>query len=350
MPRYSIISASSDLSDYDLIVDVRSPSEYAQDHIQGAVNLPVLDDQQRHEVGILYKENGFLAAKKGASFVSENIAEILKHPALEISHTKKILIYCWRGGHRSNSLAHVLSAVGWKVFFINDGYKAYRNHVIESIEQFFTHSEIQLRVISGYTGSGKTHLLESLRQQGAQVLDLESLANHKGSIFGSINQGAQPSQRKFENLLLEASRKLSHKQPIFVEAESNKIGQIYCPAPLWLAMKAATVYEIQLPIQERVKCILSDYSFFTNNPAMVLKLVERLRSLRGGVLVEHWQSLIKQQNWNAFTRSILEEHYDKAYQQAGKQNSCFASPDRCLPVSSFSSDGFSQVAQQLLEC
>ena len=350
MPRYSIISAASELSCYDLIIDVRSPSEYAEDHIQDAVNLPVLNDQQRHEVGILYKENGFSAAKIGAALVSENISKILQNPALELGHTKKILIYCWRGGHRSNSLAHVLSAIGWKVYIMDHGYKAYRNHVIRSLQHFFTHPEIQLRIISGYTGSGKTHLLEQLAQQGAQVLDLESLANHKGSIFGAVNQGAQPSQRKFENLLLEATRAFSHDQPIFVEAESNKIGQIYCPAPLWQAMKAAKVYEIQLPIQERVKCILSDYAFFTKNSTMVLELIERLRSFRGGALIEHWKSLIEKDDWEAFTLSILEEHYDHAYQQAGEKNSAFLTPHQHLPVESFSTTAFAQVAHKLLEC
>ena len=213
-----------DFSEFDEVIDVRTPLEFEEDHLPGARNLPVLNNEQRVEVGTLYKESPFKGRKLGAHYVSESIAG---HLAGSLSETKpgwNPLIYCWRGGQRSTAFATVLRSIGWRARTLEGGYKAYRRFVIEGLVHKLSEPELQFRIISGLTGVGKTRLLEALRREGTQVIDLEAMANHRGSLLGSL--GKQPSQRHFETLLHTALSKLDPSRPIFAEAESNRIGSL----------------------------------------------------------------------------------------------------------------------------
>ncbi len=303
--------------DFDLIIDARSPQEYEIDHVDGAINLPVLSDEQRREIGILYSEHAFGAAKVGAALVAENIAAHLKNTLSEIEDDTRILVYCWRGNQRSSALAHVLSQVGWNVTLINGGYRGYRKHVIDTIESFFENPDLRLIMIDGYTGTGKTILLKELSKNGSQIIDLEGLANHKGSLFGHPNSGNQPTQKQFESSLFSTLAKLDSTLPIYIEAESSRIGNVFCPPPLWKKMKLAEVIEIDMPIDQRTLIIKQDYQHFFSQQEHVIKLLDLLKQNRGTTLVNEWKKLATENEWDAFISSLLIKHYDLCYQPPG---------------------------------
>ena len=196
MKHVETITLPHDLGEFSEIIDVRAPSEYAEDHLPGAVNLPVLNDNERIEVGKIYRTNPFEARKLGAQLISSNAAKHLASHLADKSRDYTPLLYCWRGGMRSNSLAHILRSIGWRARVIDGGYKAFRKFVTEDLEEQLNKPGLSLTVLSGQTGVAKTRLLHTLREQGAQIIDLEGLANHKGSALGS--QGEQPTQKAFE--------------------------------------------------------------------------------------------------------------------------------------------------------
>jgi len=240
------VTAEPWLHTYSEIIDVRSPAEYAEDHWPGAINLPVLDDAERAEVGTLYKQvDPFTARKRGASLVAQNIARHLQTHFADKDRDYHPLIYCWRGGQRSASLALVLSQVGWQVTVLQGGYKTYRAWVrrqLQTLPQQFTY-----RVLCGPTGSGKTLLLHYLHQQGAQVLDLEELACHRGSLLGAEWGRPQPSQKSFESQLVQVFLKWDPAKPVWVEAESAKVGQLHLPPALWQALTKPTASRCSCP-------------------------------------------------------------------------------------------------------
>ena len=258
MPSSVIYTQQPWRETYSEIIDVRSPSEYAEDRIPGAINLPVLDDTERAEVGTIYKQiNPFNARKIGAALVAKNIAQHLQQHFIDKNKDYHPLIYCWRGGQRSNSMAAVLSQIGWRVMVLEGGYKTYRAYVRQQLEQLPT--QFTYKVLCGFTGSGKTFILRRLQQRGIQVLDLEAIANHREE--WQAQPTPQPSQKHFESLLLQQLQKFNCDRIVWVESESNKIGQIYLPLPLWQQMKQSQCIEIQVPIDSRIAFLLGEYSY-----------------------------------------------------------------------------------------
>jgi tRNA 2-selenouridine synthase len=297
---------------YSDIIDVRSPSEFAHDHIPESINLPVLNDQQRAQVGTIYKqESPFKARKLGAAWVAQNIAMHLQQHFTDQPKEYHPLVYCWRGGQRSGSMALVLTQIGWRVTLLKGGYQTYRAWVRSQLETL--PHQFEYRILAGLTGSAKTYILQNL---SAQALDLEGLANHRGSLLGALFDSPQPTQKGFESRLLAAFRTLDPSQPVWLEAESSKIGQVYLPQALWKKMQASTGVELQVAMRDRVNYLLSEYPQWIENPQQLKQKLERLTARYGKVQIQHWADLIERQQWSAFVQSILEEHYDPAYRRS----------------------------------
>lgn len=309
------------LETYSDIIDVRSKSEFAEDHIPGAINLPVLNDAERAEVGTVYKQCPFTARKVGAALVSKNISQHLAGHFVAKEKNYKPLVYCWRGGQRSGSMALVLGQIGWRVTILEGGYKTYRNYVRDQLE--YLPAQFNYQVLCGLTGSGKTYILRQMQERGAQVLDLESLANHRGSLLGEEWQGncsIQPSQKYFETLLLQQLQNFDMSQPVWVESESNKIGQVHLPQLLWQKMKLASCVEIQLPMAERVKFLLEEYPHLVTYPEILKAKLEKLKFRCGKNQLNLWNQLIDTEKWDAFVQDILQSHYDPTYSQSRQRN------------------------------
>jgi tRNA 2-selenouridine synthase len=297
------------------IIDVRSPSEFAEDHLPGAINLPVLDDQERAKVGILYKQvSPFTARKVGAALVAANVSRHLSGHFADQEKDYQPLVYCWRGGQRSNSMAMILCQIGWRVTVIQGGYKTYRAYVREQLEQ--VPQQFDYQVLCGLTGTGKTHLLQKLIQAGAQVLDLEGLARHRGSLLGEEWQIPQPSQKWFESLLLQQFQQFDPQQPVWVEAESNKVGQIYLPRSLWQCMTEASGVEVRLPLAQRVQHLLQNYPHLIAHPQVGIEKLERLKPRYGSAKLAEWVHLIQTAQWEKLVEDLLLHHYDPTYRHA----------------------------------
>ncbi len=305
--------------DFDEIIDVRSPAEFIEDYIPGALNLPVLSDSERAQVGTVYNTaSPFEARRLGAGLVSANIACHLSGDLSGKDKDFRPLIYCWRGGERSTALATVLSAVGWQPHLLDGGYKAYRTFVRQSLVSVLEGAP-PFRVIAGLTGSGKTWLLKQLDQLGVQVIDLEAIAGHRGSALGQEPCQNQPTQKRFENLLFERLSGLDLTKPIYVESESSRIGCLQIPDRLWSQMKAAPVIEISVPRQARTNYLLNTYPHFTDNSGLLLERLEPIRRLQSKELFAQWEDFITREDYVSFVDSILEHHYDPAYRRSRKK-------------------------------
>lgn len=305
-----------DLSDFDEIIDVRSPSEYAVDHIGGAVNLPVLYDDERITIGTIFKQiSAFRARKQGAAIVSRNISHHLETHFVEKEKDYHPLLYCWRGGQRSGSFATVLSDIGWSVTVIEGGYKTYRTEVIRTFRERFP--AMELFVLNGYTGSGKTHLLQALEAAGHQVLDLEGMAKHKGSVFGGDPENPQPQQKHFESLIYEQLVRFDPDRPVYVEAESAKIGRLNLPNSLWQKMKTAPVIEIAAPREERARQIILDYGDWIGDGERIETTLDRLKGFHSADTILQWKELAREKEWQKLVVGLLEQHYDRRYTVGG---------------------------------
>lgn len=346
MQQLETITLPHPLSDFASIVDVRSPLEFAEDHLPGAMNLPVLSNEERVEVGTLYKADPFAARILGARYISMNAAAHLATLEHSWDRDHQPLLYCWRGGLRSRSFGHIIRSVGWRARVLEGGYKAYRKFVITDLAARLASPSPAFHVLAGFTGTGKTRLLHQLREKGAQVLDLEGIANHRGSLLGNI--GLQPSQKLFENRLHQAISSFDPQHPVYTEAESNRIGALSIPASLWKKLNTATVTELQLPLESRAQLLLDDYPRFLTHPAELCELLDNLRSLRGHETVDRWHEFIASKNWTAFLTSILRDHYDLCYRPAGNEGSNYQAPTRTLEVSDHTSTAFQTAARQLL--
>ncbi len=313
------LDALESLSDFDEIIDVRSPAEFAEDHIPGAISCPVLDDAERAEVGTLYKQaSPFIAKKLGAAYISRNIATHLQNHFLERERQWRPLIVCWRGGMRSGSMTTIFRSIGWDAHQLEGGYKAFRHLVLaelDTLPQRFT-----FHVLSGSTGSAKTRILRSIAEQGGQVLDLEGLAAHRGSVLGQEPQQNQPGQKWFETQMWHVLSKLSATRPVFVEAESRKIGQLRLPQALYDAMGCAKRYQIQATQEARVSFLLSDYDHFLNDATHLKTQLNPLRPLLGHENIEQLNTLIDSGNFKELTRRLLEQHYDPLYERAQERH------------------------------
>ena len=304
------------LSEFDEVIDVRSEGEYAEDHVPGALSCPVLDNQERALVGTIYKQQSSFEAKKiGAALVSANIARHLRERFQDRPKEWRPLVYCWRGGSRSGSFAQVLAQIGWRVGQLDGGYKAYRRAVIADLETL--PSRFRWHVVCGMTGTGKSRLLRALADGGAQVLDLEALAAHRGSILGNLPDEPQPTQKTFESLVWHALRTFDPSRPVFVEAESKKIGRLRVPETLIEAMwKSGDCLVLDASIPVRVELLKSEYSHYVAAPQTLIDQIECLAALHGRDTVDRWQALAREGRADEFVADMLERHYDPAYMRS----------------------------------
>ena len=297
---------------FDTIIDVRSPLEFAEDHIVGAINCPVLSDLERQKVGTIYKkESSFKAKIIGSSLTAKNIAFHIENNFMEKKGSWQPLIYCWRGGQRSKAFSLVLSEVGWRTNQLKGGYKEYRNQVINFLDNIGP--KLKITLISGKTGSAKTKILKSIENEGGQILDLEGLANHKGSLLGKIPDLIQPSQKFFESLIFNKIQKLNLKDKIYIEAESSKIGNIHIPKSIWKKMINSPRIEISANVELRAKFLVSDYDYMCNDPTLINPIIKGLKNRLSKKLFDEWTNLIDRKKWFDLTKSFLENHYDPSY-------------------------------------
>ncbi len=309
----------SQLAEFDEIIDVRTPAEFADDHIPGAINCPVLSNEERITVGTLYKQaSPFEARKVGAALVAKNIAHHLETRFRDQPKSWKPLIYCWRGGQRSGAMSIILAQVGWAAHKLEGGYKTYRRDVLEKLDTL--PAIFRYRVLCGATGSGKSRLLGALAASGAQVLDLEGLAQHRGSVLGNLPEQPQPSQKWFETLLVQTLHGFDPGKPIFVEAESSKIGRIVLPAALLKVMHGSDCVLLDASPDARVALLVEDYRHFIEHPELLIAKLQVLLPFHGHQRLEHWRELIGSGAFDALVRELLELHYDPSYLRALGQN------------------------------
>ncbi|MFA8384720.1 MAG: tRNA 2-selenouridine(34) synthase MnmH [Pelagibaca sp.] len=300
---------------FDTVIDVRSPAEFAEDHVPGAINLPVLDNAERARVGTIYKQvSPFDARKLGAALVFRNAAN---HIETSLSHHEggwRPLVYCWRGGQRSGSFAWLLKEIGWRSDVVKGGYKSYRRLVVDMLHR----DALPFRFVQlgGYTGTAKTELLPLLAARGVQVIDLEGLANHRGSLLGAM--GEQPSQKAFETAVAGFLCRLDPARPVLVEAESSKIGQILVPPSVWEGMKVAPWIEVSAPLEARTEYLVRAYDDILSDTVSLQAKLAPLKAHRGEALVAQWTGLSAAGDKRALTRSLMEDHYDLAYAKSMK--------------------------------
>lgn len=329
------------------VIDVRSPGEFAEDHVPGAINLPVLDDAERERVGTLYKQvSSFEAKKVGAALVSRNIAQHLERHFAARPKSYNPLVYCWRGGSRSGSLTQILQQIGFAALQLEGGYKAYRRHVVAELAR--RPSQFAYRVVAGPTGSGKSRLLHALANEGAQVLDLEALAAHRGSLLGALPDQLQPSQKSFESTVWFALARFDPARPVFVESESKKIGALRVPDALIAAMRTSPCIHLEVPLAARVQLLTEDYVHFLSDPETIKRQLGYLAPLRGSDVVAAWQSLATRQAWPQLVAALLEQHYDPAYLKSLAKNYAAAPTDQLFSTDDLSSQGLQQLAREVL--
>ena len=296
--------------EYNIIIDVRTPLEFKEDHIPNSINYPVLTNKQRHEIGIEYKENSFYAKKVGASIISSNISKIINK--IKFDKKQKILIYCWRGGLRSLSLYLVLKQIGYDVTLLDGGYKNYRRFVVKFFET--SCEKYKFNQIMGVTGVGKTLFIKELSKT-YQVIDFEGLANHKGSILGNIPNKIQPSQKYFETLIYEKIKSFNSKKNIWVESESIKVGKLSIPSKIWKNMPLGKNVKVISSLEERVRFILKDYKYFTNTPTLMKEALKVLRKIIPKEEFLMIEENLKKEKYFQFVKSLIEYHYDRAYKK-----------------------------------
>ncbi|MFQ1699360.1 tRNA 2-selenouridine(34) synthase MnmH [Loktanella agnita] len=296
---------------FDTVIDVRSPAEFAEDHVPGAINLPALDNDQRAEVGTIYKQvSPFDARKIGAGMVIRNVADHIDGPLRGMDGGWRPLVYCWRGGQRSGVFRTILSEIGWRAETIKGGYQSYRRLVAQSL--YDVPLPHRLVLLDGNTGTAKTDLLPRLAARGVQVLDLEGLACHRGSLLGAM-PGGQPRQKAFETGLAVALAGLDPARPVVVEAESSKIGRLVLPKMLWQAMLAAPRIMMDVPLAARAAYLAHAYrEVIADTPALAARLAP-LRHLRGNAVVDRWVALSAAGALETLAGALVAEHYDPAY-------------------------------------
>ena len=312
--RVSIVA----LRDYPERIDVRSPSEFALDHVPGAANHPVLDDGERARIGTMYAGSPFTARKLGAALVARNIATMLETAFIDRPREWRPLVYCWRGGQRSRSLVQVLNEIGWRAVQLEGGYRAYRRHVVAELA--IRPWRFDFVVICGLTGSGKSRLLGALRAAGAQVLDLEAIARHRGSLLGDLPDDAQPSQKWFESQLADALAGLDPARPVYVESESRRIGSVQMPDALLARMRDGRVVSLESPLAQRVALLKEEYAHFLVAPGLLADRLQRLTELHGKAVTARWSAMASAGDWDALIGELLAAHYDPIYARSLERN------------------------------
>ncbi len=337
----------AELRTFDEVIDARSPSEFAEDHLPDAVNAPVLDDRERAQVGTIFKrESAFDAKRAGAPLAARNIARHIEQTFFDRPRRWRPLVYCWRGGGRSAAMVHMLRQVGWDPQRLDGGYKAFRRQVVAELETM--PRTLRFHVICGATGSGKSRLLEALAEAGAQVLDLEGLAAHRGSVLGELPDAPQPGQKAFETSLWTAISAFDHARPVFVESESKKVGNLRVPEELIAHMRDSRCIRLEASPATRVALLMEDYAHFVARPSALAAKLDCLKSLHGAERIESWKAQLETGAWEALVRDLLESHYDPAYRRSLLRNYRDAATAPPLAVEEIGREAFGALARKLL--
>ena len=332
---------------FDTLIDVRSPAEYALDHIPGAINCPALDNEERHIVGTLYKQQGaFEARRVGGAMVAANIARHLRERFADQPASWRPLVYCWRGGMRSSSVVQWLRLVGWDAQQLAGGYKAWRRHAITLLETICP--QLPLRVLCGPTGSAKTRILHALARQGAQVIDLEGCARHRGSVLGTLPGVAQPSQTAFETLLAQQVEGLDTSRPVYVEAESSRIGRLTVPMPLIRHLRASPFIEIQAGTSERLAFLLRDYAHLGDDRAALVQTLGTMRELHGQQVIDRWQAWAAEGALRPLFAELMALHYDPLYARSQSTHLYQWAQRQPVQAQDLTDEGIARVAQDIL--
>ena len=335
------------LDEFADVIDARSEGEFAEDHLPGAINWPSLNDEERKLVGTEYKQiSAFDAKKRGAAMVAQNIARHLERDVIHKPRDWQPLVYCWRGGKRSGSLALILDQIGFNVTLVDGGYKAFRTALVASLPNLA--AQFGYRVICGTTGSGKTRLLQALRAQGAQVLDLEALANHRSSVLGVIPGIPQPTQKAYDSLIWAALKSFDASRPVYIESESKKVGNVAIPEGLITAMRAAPCLQLDLSEDERVELLLEDYDFFVKDIEYFCDRLSALTQARGKEVVTSWQTRARSGDVASVVRELLVNHYDPVYLQSMKRNFAQYPTRTTVAPSNRSVEAMQALAQKML--
>ena len=327
-------------------IDVRSPAEFALDHLPGALNMPVLDDAERARIGTLYTGSAFEARRLGAALVARNIALMLDGAFADKARDWQPLVYCWRGGQRSRALAHVLNEVGWRAMQLDGGYRAYRRHVVAQLETL--PSRFRFVVLCGLTGSGKSRLLAALAAAGAQTLDLEAIARHRGSLLGEFPGVLQPSQKAFETAIAATLGALDPARIVFVESESKRIGKLQLPPSLLERMRGGERLALATPLDTRVTLLKNEYAHFLRDSALLTSRLQPLAPLIGKAKLAEWSAMAEARDWDTLIAELLELHYDPLYVRSLKANFGSITASRTLDVRDASDAGFGALARETL--
>jgi tRNA 2-selenouridine synthase len=334
------------VSGFDDIIDVRSEDEFATDHVPGSVNFPVLDNAERARVGTLYKQTSPFEAKRlGAALVAANIARHLQHEYFNRQRDWRPLVYCWRGGTRSEAFAHVLHQVGWRASRLDGGYQAYRRAVVADLAE--SPRRFRWKVICGLTGAGKSRLLRALGEAGAQVLDLEALAAHRGSVLGNLPDAPQPTQKMFESLVWNALNGFDPARTVYVEAESRKIGALRVPETMIEAMWASECVVLESAVATRVGLLKDEYSHFFDQVEALNAKLEHLVPLHGHAVIDKWKALARAGSWDELTADLLMRHYDPSYTRAIAKHYPAIGRALKLEMRNASDEAFQRLAGQL---
>jgi tRNA 2-selenouridine synthase len=330
---------------YDLIIDARSPHEYAEDHVPGAVNLPVVDDAEYAEVGTAHRHNPHAAYLVGVQYSLRNIARHVRTLITQYEPGARMLVYCFRGGKRSKLWADNLGTIGYPVDVLPGGWKRYRAWVRASLDTL--PQSLSLKVLAGSTGCGKTRLLHALEAAGEQVLDLEALASHRGSLIGALPGVAQPSQKLFDTLVLDALRRMDPRRPVWLEAESKKIGNLHVPEALYEAMHETTPIHVSAPMAERVKLWREDYAHFAQDPVRMVQLLAPLKPLIGGEELALWQELAASGDVDRLFERVMTAHYDPCYERSTRRSYATLDDAQQVALTSLGQDQLLEVARML---
>ncbi|MRX49421.1 tRNA 2-selenouridine(34) synthase MnmH [Paracoccus sp. S-4012] len=297
----------------DEIIDVRTPAEFAEDHLPGAINLPVLTDEERVRVGTDYRQvSAFHARRMGAALVAANAARHIAGPLSTRGGGWRPLVHCWRGGMRSGGFATILDQIGWRVTVLEGGYKAWRRLVVARVSETPIVSPVW--VLDGDTGSGKTAVLAALARRGVQVVDLEGLANHRGSLFGGM-PGGQPSQAMFEGRLAAVLEGVDPARPVVIEAESSRVGDRSLPQSIWAAITAAPRLRLEVPVEERARFTAATYREISAAPGEVDAILSRLAPAHPRERIADWRGMAARGEWEALALGLMQAHYDPRYRK-----------------------------------
>ena len=303
------------LAGFDHLVDARTPAEFALDHVPGAINLPVLTNEERAQVGTIYVQSSrFEARRIGGAYVARNVAHHLDTAMKDWPASAKILVYCWRGGMRSNAMATILANVGWRTATLEGGYRTYRRRVTGLLYG----SDLTLPkvvLLDGGTGSGKTEILKRLASRGVQTLDLEGLAEHRGSLLGALPGQPQPSQPMFESRLLAAIEALDSVRPVVIEAESSKVGDRMVPPLLWQAMTTAPRIEVVAAPADRARYLAQAYADIGDDREALKQLLTRLPDRPGRKRLQAWTAMVEAGEFETLAQLLIEGHYDPAHRR-----------------------------------